>query len=81
MKYLHGTKQLYLTLNADEIDIIKWYVDASYATQDDYRGHTGAVMTFGEGNITHFFHKQEMNAKSYTEVELIGVEKALSQIL
>ena len=35
LKYLNGTRQLGLTLKADDIGIIKWYVDASYAIHND----------------------------------------------
>ena len=39
-------------------------------------------MMFGQGGITGFFlRKQNMNAKSLTEAELIGVDEALLQKL
>jgi hypothetical protein len=31
MKYLNGTRELKLTLSADNLHCIKWYVDASFA--------------------------------------------------
>ena len=81
MKYLHGTKKICLTFQADEIGIIKWYVDASYATHDNCRGHTGSIMTLGGGAVTSFSIKQCINTKSSTKAELIGVDEALPQIL
>ena len=47
MKYLCGTKKLCLTLHADEIGITNWHVDASYATPNNCRGQTKAMMTLG----------------------------------
>ena len=35
LKYLKGNISLKLTLKADDLSIIKWYVDASYAIHDD----------------------------------------------
>ena len=32
MTYLNGTKEFVLTLGADGMNILKWFVDASYAT-------------------------------------------------
>ena len=49
MKYLNGTRKKYLTLSADDLRVIKWYVDASFAVHPDFKSHTGAVMTMGNG--------------------------------
>jgi len=37
MKYLNGTRELVLTLSADALKILKWYVDASFAVHADLR--------------------------------------------
>ena len=39
---------------ADDIGIIKWYVDASYAIHSDCCGHTGGMMTLDHGAVTSF---------------------------
>ena len=56
-------------------------MDASYAVHDDCRGHTGVMMTLGDGAIISFSPKQKLNGKSSTEAELIGMDDALPQIL
>ena len=81
LKYLNRTRELGLIQKADEIHIIKWYVAALYAIHNDCQGHMGAMMTSGQGAVTFFSCKQKLNAKSSTEVELIGVDDALPQIL
>ena len=81
LKYLNGTFKLSLTIMADDIGFIKWYVDASYAIHNDCCGHTGGMMTLGFGAVTIFFQKQKINAKSSTEAELIRVDDVLPQIL
>ena len=67
-------------LRADEIGIIKWYVETSYATHNDCRDHIRAMMTLGGSTITSFSRKQRINTKSSTEAELVGVDEALPQI-
>jgi hypothetical protein len=75
LRYLKGMKYLILTLSADALDIIQWWVDASYATHDheDCRGHTGAMMSLGQGAGVSFSCKHKINARSSTEAELIGM--------
>jgi hypothetical protein len=50
MKYLNGNKSLNLTLGADNLHCIKWHVDASFAVHPDYKSHTGATMSMGDGH-------------------------------
>lgn len=44
MKYLNGTREMILTLSADQLNVMKWYVDALYAVHPDYKRNTGSVM-------------------------------------
>ena len=81
MAYLKGTKEMKLTLEADDLQLIRWYVDASYAVHNDMRGHTGGVMTLGRGGIHNKSTKQKINGKSSTEIEIIGVDDMIPQIL
>ena len=64
MRYLKGTKHLKLTLSVDNLSIVKWWIDASYLTHDDCRGHTGAMMSLGKGAIISFLKKQKLNMKN-----------------
>ena len=45
IKCLNGTKKKYLTLIADDFKVIKWYVDASFLVQPNFKSHTGEIMT------------------------------------
>ena len=81
LKYLNGKCKLSLTMMTDDIGIIKWYVDASYAIHDECHGHTGDMMTLGHEAVISFSQTQKLNAKSSIESELIGVDDALPQIL
>ena len=81
MMYLHGTQGMHLTLSANDLRTIKWYVDASFAVHPDFRSHTGGVMTMGEGGMQILSKKQKLNSRSSTEAELIGVDDSATQIL
>ena len=67
MRYLNGTSEEVLTLSADNLHTIKWYVDASFAVHPDFRSHTGAVMQMeskGQGAILSSSSKQKLNTRS-----------------
>ena len=51
MKYVNGTRELVLTLSAEQLNIMKWFVDAAYAVHADFKSHTGMTMTMGQGAI------------------------------
>jgi hypothetical protein len=83
MKYLNGTRELKLTLSADNLHCIKWYVDASFAVHPDYKSHTGATMPHGDGDgaVQSLSRKQKLNTKSSTESELVRVDNVPVMIL
>ena len=57
-EFLNKTKEDCLILSADNLSVIKWYVDASFVVHEDYKSHTGAVMTFGCGAVHSMSKKQ-----------------------
>ena len=81
MQYLRGTTELVLTLSDDKTNILKWYVDASYAVHSNMRGHTGAMLTMRNGCIMGKSIKQKMNTKSSTEAEFIGGDDVMANLL
>ena len=81
IRYLHSTKGLILTLQANDNGIVWWWIDASYAVHDDMKGPTGATLSLGKGGIYSRSWKQRLVARSSTESELIGVYDVLPQIL
>ena len=81
IRYLHGTKDLILTLWANNDGIVRWWIDESYAVHEDMKGHTGATLSLGKGGIYNGSWKQKMVPRSSTESELIGVYDVLPQVL
>jgi hypothetical protein len=81
MKYLHGTLHMPLTLEADDLQIVKWWVDASFAVHKDMKSHTGGTMTLGKGTIHATSTRQKLNTKNSTKAELVGVNDVMPQVL
>jgi hypothetical protein len=81
MKYLNGTREMVLMLSADALNILKWYVDASFAVHADFKSHTGSVMSMGKGAITTMSRKQKLNTKSSTTAELVGADDVSTMML
>ena len=73
IRYLCGTKNLILTLQANDDGIVRWWIDASYAVHDDMKGHTWATLSLGKGGIYSWSWKQRVVPHSSTKSELIGV--------
>ena len=49
LKYLKGTLHMKLVLSVDNLTTIRWWVDVSYGTHSDCKGHTGMMMSLGKG--------------------------------
>ena len=62
-----------LILEADDISIIKWYVDASFVVHQDMKSHTGgATMTLGKGVIYGTSTRQKLNTKVPLKLNLLA---------
>ena len=83
LKYLQQTKDLELTLEAAQGEVIlcKWYPDAAFAVHHDFKSHTGAILTLGKGAANTISAKQKLNTRSSTEAELVGADDVLPQAL
>ena len=81
MKYLNSTREDVLTLRADDLSIVKWWVDAAFAVHPDFKSHTGGVMSLGSGAIQTISRKQKLNTRSSTEAELVGADDVSVPIL
>ena len=45
MKYLRGSLYMPLILEAEDVHVIKWWVDTSFAAHPDMKSHTGGTMS------------------------------------
>ena len=60
-----------LTLQDDSLNIIKWYVDASFDTNHDCHGKNIATMTLGYGSVPSFSRKHKLNDKAPLKLNLL----------
>jgi hypothetical protein len=79
--YLKFSMNDVLKLKADGTRIKTWHVDALFAFHDDFKSHTGGVMTLGAGAIQTVSKKQKVNTKSSTEAELVLLDDVISKVM
>ena len=73
LRYLNGTKDLGLRLNAfDPIHVIQ-YIDAAHAVHENMKSHAGSMSTLGLGAIDAGSSAIDMNTKSACESEYIAL--------
>ena len=68
-------------MSSNDLNILKWWIDASHHVHNDLKGHTGATMSMGQGSVYSTSIKQKLNTKSSTESELVGIDEVLPQVL
>jgi hypothetical protein len=78
--FLKATANDVLTLSADATGTIAWHVDAAFAVHPDYKSHTGATMSLGDGVIQSVSTKQKVNTRSSTESELVSTDDVISKV-
>ena len=81
LRYVWQTIKLPLILREEIITVKIWWVDTSYTAHPDMIGNTGASILFLRGSVTGIAKKHNINAKSSREVELIGDDNAMPQML
>jgi hypothetical protein len=64
LKYINGTRKDKLILAADDLHVLKWYVDAAFAVHPDFKSHTGGSMTYGQGTPISMSRKQKQHRGS-----------------
>jgi hypothetical protein len=81
IQYLRGSVELPLTLEADDMRMVQWWVDGSFAVHPDMKSHTGAVMSIGKGAQYAASKRQKLNTRSSTEAELVAVDDVMAQVM
>ena len=81
LQFLRGMKDDYLTLSADTLHNVRWWVDASYADHLEMKSHTGGALSLRTGVLYGTSKQQELNTKSSTEAAVVGIDDVMPQIL
>ena len=76
IKYFNGGNKKYLTLSADDIKVVKWYADISFAVHPYFKIRTGAIINMGHGTMQSVSKKRKLNTRRSTEDELVAVDNA-----
>jgi hypothetical protein len=62
VRSLRATLDMPLVLEADNMHIVKWWVDASLvAVHPDMKNHTGGIMSLGKGAVYGSSTRQKLN--------------------
>ena len=61
-----NAKEMALVLEADNLKMMRWCVNASFTVHDCMCGHRGGTMTVGKGSV----HSKSVKQKSMERVEL-----------
>ena len=81
LRYVNGTRDLWLTLEAGDGWGLFAYIDAAYGQHLDGKSHTGVCMLLGKGAFYVQSSKQKIVSKSSTEAELVAVSDGLSEVI
>ena len=81
VRYIRGTKELGIILQADKHIGVCGYIDASYGVHSDMKSHTGTVIGIGKGPIFTKSATQKINTKSSCEAELVGLSDSTGYII
>jgi hypothetical protein len=79
--YLKQSRDLPLVLSSDNIFVVKWWVDGSFATHPDMHGHTGAGLSLRRGFPIVNNTTNKLNTRGSTEAELVSVDDCIPMIL
>eukprot|EP01033_Poteriospumella_lacustris_P016756 gene16756-11987_t len=80
LKYLNATRGLGIVLERTSKAPIA-YIDASFGVHDDYKSHSGLIVTLGKGPLIVSSSKQRLNTKSSTEAELVAMSDKLGDVI
>ena len=81
MKYLNGTRNFKLRLQVENLRCVKYYVDAVFTVHNDFKSHTGGVMTMGKGAMASISKKEKMNTRSSTTAEIVAADDVIGLVL
>ena len=70
-----------LILRAYSLNVIKWWIDVSYAVYGDMRSPTGATILLGIGWAIRMPKEEKINTQRSTDSEMVGSDDALLGLL
>ena len=80
-KYLKGDPETPLALETYKTPIMKWCVDPSFSVHPGTKSHMGFTMSLDKGSIYSTSIRQNINMRSSTKADLVGVDEIICMIL
>ena len=81
IKYVRGTSELGIILEANKNLAVYGYIDLSHGVHTDMRSHTGTVIGIGKGPLFAKSSSQKINTKSSSESELVGLSDSAGHVI
>ena len=81
LAYLRDTIDMPLRLKIDDLTIVKTWVDVAFAVHEDFKSHTGNMISLGKGAFYARSVGQKLNTTSTTESETVGASDCLGQTI
>jgi hypothetical protein len=81
IRYIRGTKEMGIILEANVNLGVYGYIDASYGVHADLKSHSGCVIGIGKGPIYAKSSTQKINTKSSSEAELVSLSDHTNQVI
>eukprot|EP00957_Ditylum_brightwellii_P029723 2247345-Ditylum_brightwellii.AAC.1 len=70
-----------LTLLADNIHVIEWWIHGASAVHTNMRSHTGVIMSLGKESVYSALVEKQINTRSSTETESVAVNDLTHMVL
>ena len=70
-----------LILKIDDLSVDKTCINVAFAVHEDYKSHTGNVISMGKGALYARSMSQKLNTTSTTESETVGASDCLGQTI
>jgi hypothetical protein len=81
VRYVRGTKELGIVLEASKILGVYGCIDASYGVHNDMKSHSGCIIGIGKGPVYAKSGVQKLNTKSSSEAELVALSDHTNQVI
>ena len=81
LQYIRSTIHIPLIIRAYKMNIVKWWVDASYAMHPYCWSHTSVIISLVWGLVGSMYKRQNINSRISTEAELIGADGVIPSFL
>ena len=63
-----------LRLRGNDLQILKWFVDKSFAVHPDFKSHMGGALKYCMGVPILILRKEKLNTRNSTETELVTMD-------